>query len=309
MIPAEYKQLLAERSTLQRLLADIPEEEVLTRGSFVARLDDVEDRLAALGADTPEPARAQLTFRGRPVVGSHGVFADFGLKATGELVEAVNRIAAALNAPLAPTGPIPNRGQNRLLVTGTVVGSFGFTLEEYVEPAGSQLALEPGLESSVSKALAQTQDLLAGTLGTDDELADAIAEVDPRARGAVRDFLETLAANDATFTLQRGQRVVAFREIGEIQQSVRRLGPDNVREEQEVFAGMLQGILPELRTFEFKVERDGRIIRGKLGPAIVNPDELNQHHLYQSVQIRVLAVRVGTRSPRYVLNELPDWQE
>lgn len=38
--------LLGERSTLQRMIADTPEEEVLDRGSLIARLEEVEYQIA-----------------------------------------------------------------------------------------------------------------------------------------------------------------------------------------------------------------------------------------------------------------------
>ncbi len=40
-------------------------------------------------------------------------------------------MVAALNGSLSMTGPIPNREQHPLLITGTAIGSFGFELEEY----------------------------------------------------------------------------------------------------------------------------------------------------------------------------------
>jgi hypothetical protein len=40
----ERLYLLAERTGLRRILAGIPEEDVLTRSSFAARLEDVEEQ-------------------------------------------------------------------------------------------------------------------------------------------------------------------------------------------------------------------------------------------------------------------------
>jgi hypothetical protein len=306
MIPSEYEQLLAERGTLQRLLADIPESDVLDRGSFLARLEDVEDRIAALGPDFREPTRARLTFRGRPVVGERAIFADFGMRAMSDFVEAVTATAAALTAPLSSSGPIPNRDRNRLLVTGTAVGSFGFALEEYQDPHGDQLPLDLAMESSVSLALTQTLEILQSTLGSDDDLADAIAGVDPRARGAVRTFLDTVAAQDAIFALELRDRVVSFHDVGEVRRSLQRLSQDNVHEEPQRLVGMFQGVLPKRRTFELKLDESGDVIIGKVGPGIVDPNELNDH-LYEPARIQVTAVLVGSGRPRYVLNEMPEW--
>ena len=127
----DQAHLLGERNTLQRMIAETPEEEVLDRGSLTARLEEVEHLLAEVNINEREPARAQLTFNGRPVVGSYGIFADFGMKAVNGFTEAVAAVAATLAGPLFAKGPIPNRDQNQLLITNTALGSFGFELEEY----------------------------------------------------------------------------------------------------------------------------------------------------------------------------------
>lgn len=304
----EYEYLLAERSELQRLLADTSDDEVLVRGSFLARLERVESQLAAVETAPPLPAQARLTFRGRPVVGGHGIFAEFGIEATSKFVKAVTTMAAAVAKPLGSSGPIPNRDQNRLLITGTAVGSFGFELEEYLEPEGAQLSLGLEAESAVARALRQTLELLGGTLGSDDALTDAVATVDPRARVEVRSFLETLVAHEAVCALEpsNGAPSVQFGDVGQVRRSIQRLGQDNVHEAQRSFEGTFQGVLPDLRTFEFRIAGEDSLVRGKIGPAIINPNELNRR-LYLPTRIRVTEVRVGAGRPRYVLNEQPEW--
>ncbi|MFN8524835.1 MAG: hypothetical protein U0821_17195 [Chloroflexota bacterium] len=302
----ERAQLQAERGALQGILANIPEEDVLDRGSFLGRLGDVERRLAGVAADSRAPARARLTFRGRPVVDGHGIFADFGMSATKAFADAVSMMAAATTAPLAPTGPIPNHDRNQLLVTSTAVGSFGFELEEY---RGDQLALEE--ETPVSIALGQAQELLQGVRGTDEELADAATVTDPRAVAAVRSFLETLVSSEAVCALEFRERSVSFADVGEVRRSVARLGHDNLREEEQRLEGAFQGVLPRRRQFEFKLAASddvitGDVITGTLGPSIADPDSLNAH-LHELARIRVTALRVGSGRPRYVLSAPPEW--
>lgn len=308
MIQDEYEQLLAERGTIQHLLKGISQDEVLTRSSFVSRLEAVEDRIAAIAPPASQPAQARLTFRGRPVVGSYGVFADFGLKATSDFVEAVTAMAAALTAPLGSSGPIPNRDQNRLVITSTAVGSFGFELEEHREDLGVQLSLGLEVETPVAQALAQVQEILGSTLRTDDELADAISGIDRRAMGTVRTFLETLTMSEATCSLAVGEKVMSFRDVSEVRRSLERLGQDNLHEEQQSFEGAFQGVLPKLRTFEFRLMDGDTVLTGKVGPAIGDPGDLNQR-LRQNARIKVVAVRVGSGRPRFVLNEQPEWLE
>ena len=43
----DHDHLLAERNTLQRILADIPDDDEIDRISFLSRLKNVEQRIAA----------------------------------------------------------------------------------------------------------------------------------------------------------------------------------------------------------------------------------------------------------------------
>ncbi len=299
----DRQHLLAERTFLQRLLAKTPATARLTRMSDEARLRKVEAQLAALPADERTPARARLTFDGVPVIRSHGIFADFGMKAVSSFTEAVASVAASLSAPLAAMGPIPNRDQNQLLITSTAVGSFGFELEEY---RAEQLALEEA--SPVATALERTQALLQSTLGNDDDLADIASETDPRALDTVRTFLKVLADNSAVCALQYGGSGVRFTDVGQVSRSLARLAADNLHESEEQLRGEFVGVLPNSRSFEFRLASDGQIIRGKVSPRVQNVDAINDH-LHSAVQIDVTRTQVGNGRPRYLLTQMPQWAQ
>ena len=102
-------QLLAQRSALEKMIAETHPDEVLDLKSLQTRLVFVNQQISKLPVDERLPAKAKLTFRGRPVVGSHGIFAEFGLSATKAFADAVSMVAAGLSSPLASTGPIPFR--------------------------------------------------------------------------------------------------------------------------------------------------------------------------------------------------------
>ncbi len=299
----DYLHLLAEKSFLERVMAETPEEFVIDRMSSEARLRSVEESLNAAKIDEREPARARLTFRGQPVVESHGISVEFGTAAVSKFSDAVAMIAASLFQNLATTGPIPNRELNQLLITNTVAGSFGFELEEY-QSGQTSVFQEP---SPVEQALEQTQALLQGTLGSDDELAEAASEIDPRALAAIRSFLDTLAKKDAVCALEFNNRAFRFNDVGEVKRSLERLGQDNLHEDSQILKGEFKGALPTPRTFEFKV-MDGvtAVIVGKVGKAVADVNELNIH-LHQQAQIKVMITKVGNGRPRYVLIETPQW--
>lgn len=297
--------LLSERETVQRFLAETPQENVIERGSWESRLKDIEARLADATADEAEPARVRLTFKGRPVVGTHGIAADFGMKAVNSFSEAVASLAASLAGPLAASGPIPNREQYQLLITSTALGSFGFELEEF---RAAQLPLER--DSPMAQALERTHDLLRSTLGDDEELADAASETDPRALDRLRGFLQVLADGDAVCTLQWNERSVQFADVAQVRASLARLSRDNLHEEECSLAGSFIGALPHGRTplFEFRLSEGGEVIRGKVAAAVHDIEQINRH-LYEAVDIRVMQTRVGGGKPRYLLLSLPRWIE
>ncbi|MBF8274496.1 MAG: hypothetical protein HW380_3601 [Magnetococcales bacterium] len=296
-------QLFAEIKFLHARLDELPNSARLMRISTESRLRAVEKRLAQGPVDEGEPARVRLTFNGRPVIGSHGIFVEFGMKAVTSFTEAVTAIAASINSPLAAMGPIPNREQHQLLITNTAMGSFGFELEEY---RAGQLPFAE--ESLVAQALDRTQNLLQCTLGTDDQLADSASETDPRALDKVRVFLQTLSDAEAICTMQYQDRGFRFTDVGQVRKSLARIGQDNLHDDEQCLEGKFLGVLPNGRTFEFKVDGQDEVIRGKVGAVILDVDQLNRH-LYHPANIKVMVTRVGNGRPRYVLVEDPCWIE
>jgi len=295
--------LLAEQKFLQERLAELPQAARIMRISTESRLRRViEECLTHEPVDERGSARTCLTFSGRPVVGgSHGIFASFATEAMSRFTEAVSAVAASLTEPLAAAGPIPDRGQNRLLITQTAIGSFGFELEEYQE---ERLPL-PG-PTAIELALGRIQDLLQGSIEPDDELlADSAAEIDLRAMDRIRAFVGALIENEAACALRFRDRVFRFNEPEQVRLCLQRISHDNLREEEQQLGGALQGILPKRRAFEFKLTEGGEVITGKIGPSIVNPAELNAL-LLKPISAKLTVTRVGKGRPRYLLLEALD---
>lgn len=294
--------LTAEKSFLEAHLAELPDAARLTRHSAESRLRKVEDEMARLPSAAAARARVTLTFKGRPVLGSEGIFADFGMKAVNAFAEAVAAVAASLSAPLAAMGRIPNRDANQLLITGTAIGSFGFELQE-LPP--TQLATLPE-PTPVSRALEQTQNLLLGSTAADDELlADTATELDQRAIDKVRAFVAVLLDYQAICTLQNGDQVFRFAELGQVRASLQRLSQDNLRESVVDLDGAFDGVLPKRRAFEFRRADTGEVLVGRIGVAVERPETVNDH-LRQPVRVQLTQTVVGGGRPRYLLSALPD---
>ena len=291
----EKHQLLAEKTSLERMLAGLPESSVIDRMSLEARKAEVEEALAAAPTPAREPVRARLTFRGKPIIGSHGMFAEFGAKAINAFADAVAAIGASQTTALGTRGALPNREEYQLLITGTALGSFGFELEE--APKDEMCFPEMSL---VDHAIEQTRRIMEASLGTDDELTEAIADVDLRAVEALRKFLQTLADQEAVCALEFKKEVFRFADVGQVRRSEDRLKQDNIHEENKSLSGQFLGVLPHRRTFEFEVAEPKEIIAGKVGPDIENAGSINQV-LGQDITVQVHTKRAGTGRPKYTL--------
>lgn len=291
----EYRQLQAERATLENLLNQLPASSVIERTSLEFRKKEVEEALASQQAPSRQPVQVRLTFRGKPIVGNHGIFADFGTAVVNAFTDAVAAIGASQYASLGSRGVLPNRADYQFLITSTALGSFGFELEE----APHDNMFFPEL-APVESAIEQTKSILEATVGTDEILTDAISETDPRALEALRAFLKIMADQEAVFTLEFKDDVFRFSDVGQVRRSESRLSQDNIHEEEQEIVGHFQGVLPTRRTFEFLDDGTGEVISGKVSLAIEDAAVIN-NILNSPAKIKVHSKRVGTVRPRYVL--------
>ena len=301
----EHRFLLSERATVKKLISQTDESDVIARMSFEARLQDVEEQLEAYEGLSSRLVNASLTFRGSPVVGSHGIDAAFGTDAARSFANAVSVIGASKHAPLASTGRVPNQEDYRLMITNTARGSFGFQFEE----ASQQPALE-GQSTPVEIAIAQVKEILEASIGTDEQLSDAIDETDPRALGAIRSFLEIVADNGAVCALEFGGDAFRFANTDQVRRSENRLSEDNIREDDVTLTGYFEGFLPHSRRAEFHVEEAdadflndaiGTVISGKVEPEVDEVVGNINQILERTVRIEAHTRRVGDGRPRYVI--------
>ncbi|MBK6552190.1 MAG: hypothetical protein IPG11_17565 [Flavobacteriales bacterium] len=162
--------------------------------------------------------------------GSHGIYYDFATKALGAFADAVAKLAVPEDEGMGERGRIPNK--NRLVITGTALGSFGFELEE--APTGELYSEEGTL---TEQALEQITDILSNTRASNDDLARSLSDAHPRALTSVREFLDLLAKNDAIMGLTVKDRSFRFTQVAEVQQSLDRLKIDNVHEAEQIIRG------------------------------------------------------------------------
>jgi hypothetical protein len=299
----QHTALIAEQRQVQAQLGEVPPTAALTRKSLESRSLVLGELIRSLEAGSlHEPAHARLTFSGKPVFGTQGVLADFAAQAVSKFADAVAAAAAAVSGAVAAMGPIPGRERNQLMITGTAIGSFGFELQE---TSRDELAFDD--VTPVALALDLTQKVMKAAAEADDErLADAAAELAPRAIGKVREFVELLVNNEAICALDVGGKVFKFSDINQAKASLDRLSSDNLIESQVVLMGEFQGVIPARRTFQFRTN-DEEIV-GKIGAAIEDPKSLNKL-LDQPLLVTMLRMQVGSGRPRYTLLSDPNKQE
>jgi hypothetical protein len=297
----ELLALKAEANSLQKMLEKISSEDVLDQASVETRLTIVQEKLDKATPQKRELARAVLTFSGQPVIRSEGIRANFATKALAAFTDAITAVSASRNEPLAAMGPVPNRQQYQMMITGTARGSFGFQLEE------SPAQLELDENSTIAQALESTLGLLEGSAGTDDEqLTDAAANINRRALAKIRDFVTSLHDNDATCTFKHGDKSFRFRDAGQVKRSLERLSSEYIAEHEEEFAVVFGGAMPHKGSCEFKFEDGKEWLTASIAPSIENPDAINDYR-QQVVSTKMLVTKAGRGRPRYKLLKLPAW--
>jgi hypothetical protein len=305
----EYIFISSEIKELETLLAAIPKEKAVSRIGLEARLKSARELIAGY---SPEdcPAKAKLTFRGRPVFGSHGVAADFASKAGGYFTDAFSAVVAGIAENLRYMGPIPDKEKNQLLITGTAIGSFGFEFELPKKVGGREGQTDlfsipnPNPPEDAMQKLERLFQVAAE--GSDDDIAELVEEIHPRAVKKAAEFLDYIAEQDAWCGLEFKEASFRFSGIEQVRASAERLKSNNIKESEETYVGEFQGVLPKSRTFEFKVSDGEGVLRGKVGPEIGDADILNREYLHKLVTVKLHVIQVGQGRPRFTLDKLSD---
>ena len=302
----EYIFVSSEVKQLESLLADMPEQNVISRMGLEARLRSAREAIA--GFDPAQwPRKARLTFRGRPVFASHGVSAEFAAKASGFFTDAFSAVVTGVTENLHYMGPIPGKQKNQLLITGTAIGSFGFEfelprIESEDTPAKTVFSPTPNRPEDAMQKLEKLFQVAAE--GSDDDIAEVVDEIHPRAVKKAAEFLEYLSEQEAWCGLEFKESFFRFSGMDQVRTSVERLKSNNIKESDSTFTGEFQGVLPIGRTFEFKPRDQDGILRGKVGPEIEDADVLNRRFLHNLVTTKFHVIQVGQGRPRYTLQSL-----
>ncbi|MEC5195527.1 hypothetical protein GGR75_002003 [Xanthomonas campestris] len=293
----EKASLKSEIQEVKRLLGLVSPDDVFTRLGLEQRLRKLSDQQ---DVDPGSHFQSRLTFKGAPVVGSYGISAAFGAKAMSAFSDAVSAIGASLRGVLAARGPLPDRPDFEMLITGTAVGSFGFELE-----SRNRELVERG---AVSEAVDRAQLLLeAASQEEDDALAEAVVDLDQRAIATVRSFAEVLEQHGALCTVATAHRTFSFSNHLEVVRSVARLEAGNIVEQEEILSGVLIGVLPVTRTIEYRLA-NGEVVRGKVDRSVGELESVHEW-LHQLSTVRARTTQVGNGKLKYLFTGRPEVPE
>lgn len=259
----------ADIAAVNGLLAQLSDEDVMTRFGLEARLEELQHDVEALaGFDDEATASAALFFGGQPVLGSRGIESEFGGTAIAKFQDLVAKVLAYENGQLGQRGVVPNRSASTLHITNIVRGSFGFLLEE-AHP--QQHLIDTSLKTAVDEATR-----LLDAFGEPDEEAfrTAVEEIDERVLGTAREFFGLMRQRGATLRIVAGDRDNSFGAEA-VARAADRATSTVVRDGKEIVAGQLAGVLPDAHQFEFRASGEGRTLRGKVDRSLT-AEQLSQ---------------------------------
>jgi hypothetical protein len=243
----------ADLAAVTGLLAQLGDEDAMSRYGLEARQHELEEEIARLDAMPDEPtAAAALFFGGRPVVGARGIESGFAAAAVGKFQDIVAKVLADDTGNLGQRGVVPGKSAATLHITNIVRGSFGFLLEE-VNPQQTLI------DSSLKVAVDETSRLMQAFAEPDEErYREAVEAIDSRVLGTAREFFELMRQDGATLRLLVGESEHSFGR-DEVARAAERAMSTTVDDTEETIAGQLAGILPDAHQFEFQAIDRGTI--------------------------------------------------
>lgn len=252
----------ADIAAVNALLAQLGEDDVMTRFGLESRLEELKQSLADLDSEADEPtAAAALFFGGQPVVGSRGIESEFGGAAITKFQDLIAKVLAHENGGLGQRGVVPNKGASTLHITNIVRGSFGFMLEE-VTPQHQMVGTS--LRAAVDEA---TRLLDAFGEPDEEQFRSAVETIDQRVLGTAREFFDLIRQGGATLRVVAGDRDNSFGAEA-VARAADRATSTVVQDAEEVVVGQLAGVLPDAHQFEFRTGGDRGTLRGGVDRAL-----------------------------------------
>lgn len=308
MLPQLERQYLqANLSQVQALLADCAaDEDPIGHHQYSQLVEKFETQLMAMpDVIAQAPAGVALFFGGRPVVGSHGIHADFSSKALDSFQKIVSqRYAAEELGSLATRGRVPLKDNTHLLITDIVRGSFGFVLQA-AAPSNEAEAADTSLKTVVDKVASTISRLAA----QDDMLFDeAVAEIDERQKSTLSEFFKLLDTEGATMRLVEGERDFELNSAS-VKRARNRVEQLQITDHTQEFSGQIAGWTDVSAKFELRLHSTREVIQGNvttdaLERVATEGFEPYHKHVRASMKVRQVKARNRATKTAYTLLSL-----
>jgi hypothetical protein len=299
--------LESELAALEALVREAEGEDPLGTLSLEQRAEEIRLQLDLLGAEKHH-ADVTLLFYGKPVDGSKGIDAEFAGKALQSYQAALSKHMNSLaGRALGRRGPVPERKLSRMNIVDVVHGSFGFRLEEDNE----ELEM---FDTSLRDAVHAISNILGDIASPSDAAFESVIEdIDSRTFLSVKSLIELLRNEEARFKIVEDDTEREF-DDAKIERAYERVERTEVNEEDEQITGVLVGILPVARRFEFHLQGTQEIISGPIDARlstdflerIENDEQFVGRPWRASVRIRTLRRPDGREKIDYILTGLLD---
>lgn len=299
LLQLEQKFLQANLAQAQILLADATQDDdPIGEHQFAQLVRELQGKLADMPrAIAQAPAGVALFFGGRPVVGSHGIQAEFSGKAIERFQTLVSqRFAAQELGPLASKGRVPLKDNTHLLVTDVVRGSFGFVLqaadqEDEAQPSNTTLkAVVDKVADTISRVASQDEVLFD----------DAVSEIDDRQKSALTDFFKLLDTEGATMRIVEGERDFELDQAS-VQRARHRVENLQIREQTKELAGQIVGWTDFSAKFELRLHEGRELVQGSVSVDALEriaTEGIEPYHKHVRVSVKVREVAIRNRQPK-----------
>ncbi|WP_272521101.1 hypothetical protein [Providencia sp. PROV202] len=292
----EYIYVLSERSQLLSMLESMDEGDVISRMSLEYRLSQLDEEIENANLNIHSPAKAVITFKGDPVLGTVGISSTFGAKILKAFNSAIAQVSTSLTSVTGTHRIEP------MIITGIAKGSFGFVLEE---PARGDV-LDFDEKSITSLSLEKTYKILSSAISGDDELlANELEAIDENSIKKIREFIDILVKEKTIFTIKNSDFSLVVRNPQQLETISYKLSVDNIKEEIKTLDVTFTGVLPNKRRCEFKLISDEADVEvATISPHIKSPEIINTL-IGKIVQAKFLCTTVGNGKTKYSLRDLP----
>ncbi|MFU9121919.1 hypothetical protein ACNARU_06565 [Proteus sp. WDL240414] len=292
----EYVYVLSERSQVISMLKSIDEKNVISRMSLEYRLSQLDDEIKNANINIHSPAKAVITFKGAPVLGTVGISSAFGAK----ILKAFNSAITQVSTSLMPVTAVQKI--EPMIITGTAKGSFGFILEE----PSREGVLDFDEKSITSCSLEKTYKILSSAISGDDELlANELEAIDENSIKKIREFIDILVKEKTIFTIKNSDFSLVVRNPQQLETISYKLSVDNIKEEIKTLDVTFTGVLPNRRRCEFKlISDDTNVEVATISSHIKSPEIINTL-IGKTIQAKFLCTTVGNGKTKYSLRDLP----